>query len=458
MPAQSPSQSGTRNKLGLQIVIWMGISVLLYLLYAVFSYSLTDPNLIITGWSPYWQFQQWMWRTFFDQPDVLAGSYSWLMTLIVGWWVAGLWWFHRQKQSFLVSDKTWQRSLLGLAITVGVLFGAYNALSHDVFNYMFNAKMVLVFDANPHQQVALDFAGRDDWLRFMHNTHTPAPYGYGWTAISLVPSLAGMGTFILTWLSFRMMSILSLIGLIAGYWWWQRSRQIELPWWIWVAIVWNPLLLIEIIANSHNDLWMMVPAVFSLLLVEWLSSSGSNATKLKHQLAWGLVSAGLLAFSVSIKLATVVLVPIWLGLAFWPRNWNESGRLAKIWWPLAASLALFVPLLTLRSQQFHPWYLTWVLVWLPLLWQAYVTAGTARFSKKSLWFQLNQLGLMLTPIWITGLLTLTVGSLFRYLPWLAAGSFEPPVITQQKSITWIWWLVGVLGSTVLQFAPKSGRK
>ncbi|HEX7017340.1 MAG TPA: hypothetical protein VF209_00320 [Patescibacteria group bacterium] len=385
--------------------------------YSLFSYSLTAPNLILTSWPPYWNFQLYMWRTFFNNRVLLSQVYLMLVGAIVFFY---LWW--GTTRPVLVDFKTphWKKWLLVLLLVTIPLLASNNALSYDVFNYIFNAKMVAVYHANPHLETATNYL-YDDWTRFMHNTHTPAPYGYGWTLLSLLPYSLGGGKFLLTWLSFRLFSLLSLLLLALTYLYALRKKLAN------VAVVWlillNPLLLIEIISNSHNDLWMMVPAVWSLLLV----SSDAQPIKGSKFLTTGL-SLILLALATSIKLATITLLPLWLALVIWDLGpikrvplASDLGQFLIRDWPFWASILMFIPLLTLRSQQFHPWYLTWVLVWLPLI----------KVSKAA-------------KIWIPAILLLSISSLLRYLPYLYAGTFEGNVLWQQKMITWIPFGFGLL--------------
>ena len=289
---------------------------------------------------------------------------------------------------------------------------SYNALSRDVFNYLFNAKMVWVYQANPHVKTALDFA-RDEWVRFMHNIHTPAPYGQGWTLLSLIPYWLGQNKFLPSWIIFRLLSMASVLLLIpllfklAG----QLSIKLKLSDLGFVLL--NPLFLIEIVSNSHNDLWMMLPAMWSFsLLLERQQEDGTKNLKL----VW---PALLFAFSVSIKFATLAILPIWLYLLIRAVKPGLTTKLLsfipglsnwlKLNWPLLVSLLMFLPLLTPRSKQFLPWYLTWSLIWLPLI---------------------------KNKIWKMVLLAFSFSSLLRYFPWIAAGGYSQLVIRQQKIITW----------------------
>jgi hypothetical protein len=378
------------NKLNRQLLTYF----LLIAVYTIFSYSLTAPNLVLTSWSPYWKFQTWMWNTFFNNRQLLTYTYLGLMSgVFINYFYLIKNWPKKQKISW------W----LPLLIASPLVF-SNNALSYDVFNYIFNAKMVVVYQANPHLQTALDFT-TDTWTRFMHNTHTPAPYFYGWTGLSLLPYFLGAGKFSITWLSFRLFSFLSL-GLLSFSIIKTIKKQNV---WLLLLLL-NPLLLIEVGSNAHNDLWMMVPSLVAMLLI-------ANKKTNKNI----LISFALLMFSASIKLATLALLPIWIALILpWEKAWPKLHEFVLSHWPFLASVILFLPLLTPRSKQFLPWYLIWSLVWWPFInkkWQA----------------------------WNISLLILSVSSMLRYLPYLWIGNYDGDVIWQQQLLTWIpfilFWII-----------------
>jgi len=373
-------------------------------LYAVFSFSLTDPNLVLTDWQPYWLFQQWMWQTFFKNAQLLSQTFAFLVSIL---FVAYFWVLLSLKNR---SDIRLNHVLGVVAVFSIPLLLSYNALSHDVFNYIFNAKMALIYHANPHQQVALHFSN-DLWLRFMHNTHTPAPYGYGWTVISFIPFLMGFGKFTFTWMLFRLFSLLSIFMLIFGL---NRlanadqQQQKSATFFQFLVVLLNPLLLIEVVSNSHNDLWMMAPALISIALL--FQSKKYHSKKI-------LLSLILLLFSVSIKFTTVLLLPVWLAIFFehilfefrLPRVIRSVTVFVHRHYADISVLLLFLPLLSPRSQQFNSWYLLWLLIWLPFLkWE---------WLKKAL-------------------IILSISSLFRYMPWLLAGGFSEQITNEQKVFTW----------------------
>lgn len=385
--------------------------------YSLFSYGFTEPNLVLLQLQWYQQFQQYMWKSFFHNHQLTAWVFLiFLLLLFVLYGFA----LHYSR-----SRKTLSVFFLGIFLP---LIFSYNALSHDVFNYAFNAKMVAEYGENPHEKVALDFVQFDDWVRFMHNTHTPAPYGYGWTAVSLLPYILSGKTFFLTWLHFKALGFISLCVLyfVLTYYAKQKyGRQLnafEL-----LLVFANPLLYIETVSNAHNDVWMMVLALLSFgLLYQAIITR-------KKVLTLVALSAAALLSSIAIKLVTVVLVPFWLLLlVFYCKkqgvmdslgtrlpNWLLNlvhGILVKIARALLTHLEdfsvifLLLPLLTQRSQQFLPWYLIWSLVWLP-------------FTKSTLLR--------------TVLLTLSLSSMVRYVPWIIEGGYSELVHRNELLITWV---------------------
>jgi len=402
-------------------ILWLLGSLLFvfFCLYAVWSYSLTDPNLVLSSWQPYWSAQQWLWQTLYHNPQLQANLYAGLMAAI--WLLYGsiLYRLHTSFSTQKMQGKHW----LIIAVVLAPLFFAYNALSHDIFNYIFNAKMVVVYGANPHVQTALNFAS-DPWVRFMHNTHTTAPYGYGWTVLSVVPLMLGMGKFLLTWLLYKVAAMFSLVLLgLSANWFSNSVMKQPLSWFQAALLFLNPLLVIEVLGNGHNDLWMLVPALLAVGVgLQW----GTRKIALL---------LGLLVWSISIKYATLVLLPLFIAILYTENVWERiRSRLVirlplKLIVPIAekffgevvrknvvgvsaatASLLLFLPLLTSRSQQFHPWYLIWALVWIPFISVKFVRVLLIAFS---------------------------ISSSFRYVPWVVAGGFEAGTLTQQQAITWI---------------------
>lgn len=270
----------------------------------------------------------------------------------------------------LIKRELNQRWFLVLAV-FGIF--SYPLFSYDIFNYLFNAKMVLIYHANPHIKTALDFAF-DPMLQFMRNTHSPAPYAYGWTAFSLIPGLAWFaGKFTLSfWLmklfivAFWLLTLKVLHQLVITLF----PKEL----WRWWLFALNPLVLVETLINGHNDVVMMFLALQSYWLL-------MQSVKLRAIL--------LLVLSASIKYATILLLPFYF----------LKSKFPKLDLPTIFALILALAMLT-RPDQLHSWYLIWAF--------SFAVLSRHRF-------------------WISFFTALTIGGLLRYAPYLYFGHWDPPV-------------------------------
>jgi len=397
-----------------RLFFWLGVFWFLLLAYAIWSYSQVDPNLVLTTLKPYWIFQNWIWQFDKQNPILSTQIYVFLVLTLFVVYTKVIFLLSQLKLKTLENFSQAKRVLLAWLLVITPLLFSYNALSHDVFNYIFNAKMVVMYHVDPHVKVALDFP-LDQWTRFMHNTHTSAPYYYGWTGLSLLPYSLGFGKFLLTWLQFRFFALLSLVLLYFVIYWFLKKLQKTVKIEHLSLLFLNPLVLIEIFGNSHNDVWMMSLALLALSLVL------GKVNKLK-----AVLSLVLLLLSVSIKYATVLLLPVWLVFLF--LSWFKLSQkyLNYIVYILGlSSVAFFALLLLERSRQFLPWYLTWSLVWLPLI-------SSLQLVKP----QFKLLTLFLSRLWPSLVLAFSLSALLRYVPWLLTGEYSMQITALEKMITW----------------------
>lgn len=357
--------------------------------WAVWSYFLMPGNLTLIQWSPYLNFQNWMWQIAKD-PMLVASLY----VLIISVFATSLLWL-----SHKLVGQSWKNITATLVVIGGILLIGHNALSADIYNYLFNAKMVFSYQADPHLRPALDFPV-DPWLRFMHNVHTPAPYGYGWTTLSLIPGSSVLLGFLPSYLTMRLFMFLGWGIWLYLIWLLIKKKSNSLAKWLPLAL--SPLVLIETLGNGHNDVWMMIPALAGFLIL--INQKDKRIWQLTN-----LLALTLLGISISIKLATIVLLPIYLLYIvrqYIPQKWQHYLQ----YWPDASALLLLLPLLTSRSQWFHPWYLIWALSFLPLLH-----------------------GKVLKSIFIA----LSYASLFRYVPWLFNNrDYSELILHRMRLVTW----------------------
>lgn len=378
--------------------------------YFMYSYTQVDPNLVLSTFPPYWKAQEWLWQIGYHQRDLSSWLFLFTMMLMTVSCV------------FVVKKFSQSEKKSTLVSIILILLLSHNAFSHDIFNYIFNARMVVKYAANPHIHTALEFPS-DDWTRFMHNTHTPAPYGYGWTALSLTPYVLGAGKFLSTYM---LMKLWMLVGFVL-LWFAMKNlaqtlgmqKEYEKTKWLFFL---NPLVLIEIFSNAHNDAWMMAPAVlaYSLLFMK--------QKKTQQWMIW-VGAFTLIAISASIKFATLAIIPMLCVLI--AKQFVKKHMLIDMlvkYWSEFSSVLLFLPLLTSRSQQFHPWYLIWSLTFLPFM--------------RVEWMR-----------WL--FIAFSISSLFRYLPYIGVGDYTQTVLSQELVITWAGGMgMFVMGYMVKRFASR----
>jgi hypothetical protein len=372
---------------------------LLLFIYSVYSFSQTDPNLVLSSSFTFWDFQQSMWQLgYHNRPT---------STLIYVSIIVGLFLIYRLILTQLKNKALGPRqAAIIFLLSIAALLPSYPGLSHDIFNYIFNAKMVVEYRANPHIQVALDFPS-DPWIKFMHNVHTPAPYGYGWTAFSVIPYLLGNGYLQGELLIFRLVSIAALLLCLWLITQLQKVSPFELA-----LLAFNPLILIEVVGNIHNDIIMMAAALGGYLLI-----SRGIQQKMWLKVLFGIL---LFSFSISIKYSSVLLLFAWLA-------WKISGKLTLPQWSVLSQIA---PLITTRSQRFLPWYLTWSLVFLPLI--------------KS-------------ELWRNTMIAASFAGITSYAFILYYGNYSPELLLNRSiwlfSVPLIYWFIHTMG-TKLSKGPK----
>ena len=88
------------------------------------------------------------------------------------------------------------KQALFLVILSFLLLPSYPAFSYDIFNYIFDAKIVWVYKQSPWKKAPIEFVG-DPMLRFMHWVHRPSVYPPVWIGLSLPAVIFSFNKFIL---------------------------------------------------------------------------------------------------------------------------------------------------------------------------------------------------------------------------------------------------------------------
>ena len=220
---------------------------------------------------------------------------------------------------------------------------SYPFLSHDFFNYLFDAKILTFYGQNPYLHKALDFP-QDSWLRFMHWTHRNYPYGPSFLLLSLIPSFLSFGKLFLAFAFFKAM--FAFFYVIAVWSLDKFNRQAAL------FFATSPLVIIEGLVNNHNDFLAVSLGLLALYFFH------------KKKQLW---LAGLMGlFSIGIKYVTIIFVAL-----------IKKDQKAMI----ASLVGLGVLLWYMYSKVgIQPWYLLNLLVLLPFLKKKYFSFGVLSFG------------------------------------------------------------------------------
>lgn len=317
----------------------------------VFSYSYVDLNLTLSS-NPFV-------LSVIDRLQYLAYYQRPLATALYISFVT-LWFIFFALVVYLFYKKRLSLKFLKLSVFFSVLtlIFAYPFLSSDLFNYIFDAKIIYVYHQSPYSFKALDFP-QDDWIRFMRWVHRYSPYGPAWLLFSLIPTILGFGKFITTLFAFKI--FIGAFQIINTYLVFKIVKKIDPAKAILGAAIYglNPLFLIEGVANAHNDIVLS----FCFLLSIYFAVS---RYKLYSYLSLG---AGVL-----IKYIPILIAP-WLILY----NIKPQNNFRKLVYLSFATMAVFtiiyssikisVPIVSSGSTQvqFQPWYLFWTLPFLTLV-------------------------------------------------------------------------------------------
>lgn len=245
----------------------------------------------------------------------------------------------RQVRKGSISQK--QAWFFIIAITVLLTF-SYNAFSYDIFNYIFDAKIVTHYNQNPYQYKALDFPA-DPMLSFMRWTHRVYPYGPFWLVLTVPLSFLGFNLFLPTFFLFK---ILMAAGFLGTIFYIQKIMKVVNPKNALLAVTFfalNPLVLIESLVSAHNDVVMMffaVLAVYFIIEKKYFSSFFAFIV------------------SVGIKFATLSLLPI-LGYIIYRVKKKGSPHWDTLF--VQATILMIIPVILASVRtNFQPWYLLYL--------------------------------------------------------------------------------------------------
>ena len=231
-----------------------------------------------------------------------------------------------------------------IVANVSILLFSYPAiLSFDIFNYIATAKVAFFYHENPYIVMPYEFIG-DPLLLFMHAANKVALYAPFWTLLSAIPHLLGFNNFLIT--LFNLKFFISLFYVAGAFLVWKISKNIYSV----VLFALNPLIVIETLVSSHNDIVMMFFALCAFFF----------AFKKKFILALLFPF-----FSIFIKYATIVLLPIFIYMLIKYKSGEKIDQ--QNIFLIAAFLMFIVFLFSFLREEIYPWYAIWFLTFISFL-------------------------------------------------------------------------------------------
>ncbi len=314
----------------------------LLVIFFLFFYSFTQIDLSLTlSQVSIWQNIQknFIYIGYFNRPLSTA-----LFVLILILMFSYYFWFLRKALRKQLKTKD---IIILIISTAAILSFSYNAFSYDLFNYIFDAKIITYYHENPYFHRAMDYP-TDPMLSFMRWTHRVYPYGPIWLALSVPVSFIGMNIFLLTFFLFKFMITGFYLGSVFMIYKINQKINPEHAIFNTVFFALNPLVIIESLVSSHNDIAMVF---FGLL--------GLYCYFLRKRI-FALI---LVIISSQVKIPTLgLLLPI--VVSFTPLKTKLENNKFVILTIISMLLASFYALIKIEIQ---PWYFLWILPFVALL-------------------------------------------------------------------------------------------
>jgi hypothetical protein len=257
----------------------------------------------------------------------------------------------------------------GAALAVLLLF-SYPVDAIDVFVYAIYTRGWGLYGLNPLATAPAQFPGHDPWVGLAAEwASAPSPYGPVWQVLSLGAYFAGGGDFLRQVYALKVLMILAYLGSATLIYVILKQRQ---PRWAVagaIAFAWNPLVLLAVAQNGHNDIVMiffLIAAVWALTTRRPYFARQAASSRLavrgdaddeQRSRIYEVLVCLFLALSILTKFITIVVVPFFL-LALFSRGQRWPDRFAR----LIGSSLLIGALVVIGMLPLWPGWQTWALV------------------------------------------------------------------------------------------------
>ncbi len=324
-----------------KISIYLFFPIFLFL-FVIYTYSQIDLNLTISSNITYQKIQNLLIQLGYYQRPLSTIFFILLIAVLFSFYLAILKFVNQRIFSLAQLKK------LILAVSLISLL-AYPAFSHDLFNYIFDARIFTKYHLNPYQYKALDFPD-DQWTRFMHWTHRNYPYGPAWIVVTIPFSYLGFQIFTLTLLLFKLLFFIFYILNCILVYFIANSVKKENAIMSLAYFAFNPLIIIESLISPHNDSIMLAFLLLSILLL------------IRNQYLKSIIFSLL---SVAIKFVTM---PVFIITLIYSVNKRVKLLLTNKRLILLLLIVYLISLLpVIISREILPWYFIPVLAFFALL-------------------------------------------------------------------------------------------
>lgn len=203
------------------------------------------------------------------------------------------------------------RTVVKAAVAFQLLaFLSYPVLSTDIFSYMFSDRVQTKYGENvwtvtPNTFADDTFAGLADWK------DQTKVYGAVNQIVYLPAAYLGNDDVATTLVLYKLTTLVFALGSLALFWKLTSGTKDKVRAVLLQTIFWNPLFVLEMVGNGHNDIIMIFFVLLSILF--WK----------QERWLWAGVA---LALAVQVKLIPVVLFAYFAWYLLQKKNWDELFR------------------------------------------------------------------------------------------------------------------------------------
>lgn len=270
------------------------------------------------GWLPYVEFLRRV--TYTLAPDAFLSAqqngaatlparlaYLLLMAAAVGGWI----WAMRAARAVELTRVV--PVLVMTAVITVPLIVLPGLFSDDVYLYNLYGRTISVYGANPLHFAPSSFPA-DAHLPWVHWKELPSAYGPIWLMLSAALSRLGSDSPSTVIVVYRVAAVALHLLTVAALWSALRTSRSRAALSLTLFYAWNPLVLLEVVGNAHND---VLVALFAVLLVT-----------AAMRRAW-FPSTFFGACAVMVKpYALLLLAPVARQIVLQSRGWNVARQLA----------------------------------------------------------------------------------------------------------------------------------